>query len=308
MRAHKLLATFRRSLSSAATRLLLCLVVCGVPALVAAYDSLFAHVKAEPNLARLFPDGTARADIQEGLLIGTGTEQLKHMADGRLALTRTRHYTSVRRLDTQQVGQLSEPWEATSSIVLEPNLRLVQADSRYAFKQQAGDSVFPDYKLSEEHKWLFECDHSVLRSVENGKKLQMQLFQRGKVVKQKTVDYPADAAPIDTIGLYLSVAVARGIDNFDFQLLVPGDGTHGIRAQVHRTRDVTRFAQGYRVPRARLRTAEPVAVLDMRLASPIKYLFYPHHFFMTYSIAHPDQLMMMWGGDADTSLQAFRRE
>jgi len=279
-----------------------------VPAVAAAYDSLFIRMKADASLATIFPDGTARADIQEGMLIGVGTEQLKHLPDGRLSMIRKRHYTSLRRLDTKQVAQLPKPWEATTTLVLEPNLRLVHADTRLKLDKQAGDALFPDYKLSEEHQWLFESDHIVLKAVEGGKKLQMQTFLQGKGVKQKTIDYPPDSAPIDVIGLYLSAAVARGVDEFDFQLLVPGDGTHGIRAQVHRTSDVSKFAEGYRLPASRLRADEPLAVLDMRLASPIKYLFYPHHFFMAFSVAHPDQLMMMWGGNADTNLQAFRQK
>jgi hypothetical protein len=213
----------------------------------------------------------------------------------------------VRRLDTQQVAKLPQPWEASSSLVLEPNLRLVQADTRLTFKPEQGDALFADYKLSEEHKWLFESDHSVLKAVDRGRKLQMQQFRQGKLVKEKTIDYPPDSAPVEIVGLYLSAAVARGVDQFDFQLLVPGDGTHGIRAQVHRTRDVSRFAQGFRLPKARLQVDEPLAVLDMRLASPIKYLFYPHHFFMAFSVAHPEQLMMMWGGNSDTNMQAFRQ-
>jgi hypothetical protein len=312
MRVHETCAKLPKLLLRVAARrrlhILFACSVCFAPTLAAAYDSLFARVKADASLAQIFPDGTARADLQDGMLIGSGSEQIKHMPDGRLTLTRKRHYTSVRRLDTKQVAQLPQPWEANSNIVLEPSLRLVQADTRFVFNQEAGDAIFPGYKLSEEQKWLFEADHSVLKAVDKGQKLQMQLFRSGKLVKQKTIDYPPDSAPIDTIGLYLSVAVARGVDNFDFQLLVPGDGSHGIRAQIHRTRDVTRFAEGYGVPKARLHTLEPVAMLDMRLASPIKYLFYPHHFFMAYSVAHPEQLMMMWGGDAGSSLQAFRRE
>ena len=298
-----------RGLKPPALSSLLCALVLVGPgvAVAAAYDSLFSRMKADRSLAEIFPDGVASADIQEGMLIGTGTEQLRHLPDGRLAITRKRHYTAIRRLDTQQVAKLPEPWEATSSLVLEPNLRLVQADTRFAFNQAHADALFADYKFSKEHTWLFETDHSVLKAVEQGKKLQMQRYLQGKPVKQKTIDYPSDAAPVDVVGLYLSAAIARGIDTFDFQLLVPGDGTHGIRAQVHRTSDVSRFAQGYRLPKARLRTEEPLAVLDMRLASPIKYLFYPHHFFMAFSAAHPDQLMMMWGGDSDTNLQAFRR-
>lgn len=294
-------------LSAARVSYFVGLCMCVVPAVAAAYDSLFARMKADASLAKIFPDGVAQADIQEGLLIGTGTEQLKHLPDGRLSVIRKRHYTAVRRPDTKQVAQLPKPWEATTTLVLEPSLRLVHADTRVSFDKEAGDALFPSYKLSEEHKWLFESDHAVLKAVDGGRKLQLQRFLRGKGVKQQTVDYPADSAPLDIIGLYLSAAVARGIDRFDFQLLVPGDGTHGIRAQVHRTRDVSKFAEGYRLPKTRLRAEEPLAVLDLRLASPIKYLFYPHHFFMAFSVARPDQLMMMWGGDADSNLQAFRK-
>lgn len=293
---------------SPASAALVCLIACAVPAFAAAYDSLFVRLRADASLATIFPEGIARADIQEGMLIGTGSEQIKHLPNGRLSMIRKRHYTSLRRLDTQQVAQLPQPWEATTTLTLEPNLRLVQADTRVKFDKQAGDALFPNYKLSDEHKWLFESDHSVLKAVDGGRKLQMQLFLAGKGVKQKTIDYPADSAPIDVISLYLSAAVARGVDRFDFQLLVPGDGTHGIRAQVHRTRDVSKFAEGYRLPRARLQADEPLAVLDMRLASPVKYLFYPHHFFFAFSVAHPEQLHMMWGGNADTNLSAFRRE
>lgn len=294
--------------ASVRVSVLAALLLCVGPAVASAYDSLFSRMKADASLAKIFRDGVARADIQDGLLIGVGTEQLRHLPDGRLSLVRKRHYTAVRRPDTKQVAKLPEPWEATTTLVLEPNLRLVRADTRVAFKQDAGDALFADYKLSKEHKWLFEADHSVLKAVDLGRKLQMQLFLRGKGVKQSTIDYPADSAPLDTIALYLSAAIARGIDRFDFQLLVPGDGTHGVRAQVHRTSDVSRFAEGYRLPKSRLRAQETLAVLDMRLASPIKYVFYPHHFFMAFSLAHPDQLLMMWGGDSDSNLQAFRRQ
>lgn len=287
---------------------LVSLVASAIPALARAYDSLFTRMKADASLATIFPDSVASADIQEGMLMGVGTEQLKHLPDGRLSVIRKRHYTSLRRLDTKQVARLPQPWEAQTTLLLEPNLRLIKADTRVKFDKRAGDALFPDYKLSEEHAWLFESDHMLLQAVEGGRKLQMHQYLQGKRVKQKTFDYPADAAPLEIIGLYLSAAVARGIDRFDFQLLVPGDGTHGIRAQVHRTRDLSKFAEGYRLPKARLRTDEPVAVLDMRLASPIKYLFYPHHFFMAFSEKQPDKLMMMWGGDADTNLQAIRKQ
>ena len=301
MRAHMSPASVGRSL------LPLGLVLCLVPGVASAYDSLFTRMKTDASLAKIFADGIARADIQEGMLIGTGTEQLSHLPDGRLSLVRKRRYTSLRRPDTEQVARLPAPWQATTTLVLEPNLRLVRADTRVSFDQQAADALFPDYQFSDEHKWLFETDHAVLSAVDQGRKLRIQRFLMGKGVKQQTIDYPPDSAPLDIMGLYLSAAIARGIDRFDFQLLIPGDGTHGIRVQVHRTRDLRKFAKGYRLPQARLLADETLAVLDMRLASPIKYLFYPHHFFMAFSNDRPDQLMMMWGGDADTHLQAVRK-
>jgi hypothetical protein len=81
---------------------------------------------------------------------------------------------------------------------------------------------------------------------------------------------------------------------------------HGVRSTVTLTRDVRKEARGYRVPKDRQLAKEPLAVVDMRLASPFKYLFFPHHFYMAFSAAQPSKLMMMWGGDPEATLQAFR--
>ena len=79
-----------------------------------------------------------------------------------------------------------------------------------------------------------------------------------------------------------------------------------MRAETHRTRDLARYAKGYRVPKSRLTPSEPTALVDMRLASPVKHLFFPHHFFMTFSVREPWKLTLLWGGDPDENLQAFR--
>jgi hypothetical protein len=191
--------------------------------------------------------------------------------------------------------------------LVEPTLRVVRVDTRFDFKA-SGDTVFRDYKLSDKYSWLFETDHTLLRSIADGRRLQLQSWKQGKGVKQETFDYPAGAAPLDVVGLILALAVQRGVDQFDFDLIAPDGSVHGIAAQITRTRDLRGFAQGYRVPKERLVTRAPVALVDMRLASPIKYLFFPHHFYMAFESERPDQLVMMWGGDPDTNLQAFRRE
>jgi hypothetical protein len=280
--------------------------LCALPALAYAFESLFVRVRLDSSLGNLFPDSRACADVQDGFLRGEGCETVRRLPGGQLSILRRRVYTSVRRTDTNAVALLPEPWMAVSNVLVDPRLRLVRADTRYDFKR-TGDAAFVDYRLSEKHAWLFESDRSVVNAIDGGRRLQLQELKQGKIIKQSAYDYPPNSAPVELIALYLSVAVARGIDRFDFDLLVPGGDTHGVRSQITRTRDLARFAQGYKLPAHQLQTAEPLAVVDMRLASPIKYLFFPHHFFMAFAVDHPDRLMMMWGGDPNTNLQAFRR-
>jgi hypothetical protein len=281
--------------------------VCGTAGLGHAFDSLFKRVTPDPSLNALFNESLSHADVQDGFLIGTGTESLKRLPDGKLQLDRSRHYTAVRRSDTGVIAKLPEPWEASSSITLEPNLRLIRADTRIHAKR-SGDKAFPDYKLSEHHEWVFKADRSLLRAYADGKRLQMEEYAQGKLVESKNYEYPPSALPLEIVGMYLTVAVQRGIDQFDFDLLVPGGGLHGVRTQIYRTRDVRRFSKGYSVPKEKLVATEPLALVDMRLASPVKYLFFPHHFYMAFSVRDPAKLVMMWGGDPDQNLQAFRTD
>lgn len=285
----------------------LALALCTLASPSRAYDSLFERIAGDATLARLFPDYDARAEVQDGFLIGTGTERVRRLPNGQLRIERTRHYTAVRDTDNGRIASLPEPWDARAVLLVTPSLRLIMADTMLAFKR-SGDGVFPDEKLSKRHDWLFKVDHTTLRATADGKRLTYATYSGNKRVGGETYDYPPDSMPLEIVALLLSIAVQRQLDTFDFDLVVPGGSTHGVRAQTHRTRDVRRFAQGYRIPKAHLTTNETLAVVDMRLASPIKYVFFPHHFYMAFSAREPWKLTMMWGGDPDENLQAFRTE
>ena len=283
------------------------LALCLLPSPSRAYDSIFQRIGGDTTLAGLFPDSDARAEVQEGFLIGTGSEAVRHLPDGRLRIERTRHYTRVRDIESGRVANLPEAWEARSILIVSSSLRLMAADTWLHFKR-SGDGVLAGEKLSERHDWLFKVDRTSLRTAPDGKHLTYQVFLGSKRVSSESYDYPTDTTPLEIVSLLLTVAVQRQLDAFDFQLLVPGGSTHGVRAQTHRTRDLRRFAEGYRVPKTRLLSNEAQAVVDMRLASPIKYVFFPHHFYMAFSVREPWKLMMLWGGDPDENLQAVRIE
>jgi hypothetical protein len=272
-----------------------------------AFDSLFKRLDRSTSLAGALPDSESHAEVEEGFLLGVGMERLTHLPDGTLRLERTRKYTRIRNPDTGKLANLPEPWEVYASLIVQPSLRMVLADTRLSFKR-SGDTVFPDYKFSEHEAWLFDHDHSVTRASPNGQRMTHQEFNHGKLGKSETYDYPSQSVPVELIGLLLSAAVQRNIDKFDFQLLVPDGSTHGVSAQTHRTRDVRPYAKGYRIPPRHLVASEPLAVVDLRLSSPIKYLFYPHHFYLAFSVREPWKLMMLWGGDPDKNLQAFRSD
>jgi hypothetical protein len=269
-----------------------------------AYESIFDRIGNDPTLSRVFPETDARAEVQEGFLLGIGTERIRHLPDGRLRVERTRNYTRVRDTDSGRIATLPEPWLARSVLTVTRNLRLMASDTWIQFKR-SGDGVLPGEKLSERHDWLFNVDHTSLRATADGKHLAYQVFLGGKRVKSENYDYPSDSVPLELIGLLLTVAVQRQLDTFDFDLVV-GSDTHGVRAQTFRTRDLRRYAKGYHLPKSRLVASEPQAVVDMRLASPIKYVFFPHHFYMAFSAREPWKLNLLWGGDPDENLQAVR--
>jgi hypothetical protein len=253
----------------------------------------------------VFPASESRAEVSDGFLIGMGTEVVRPQPDGSLQIERTRVYTRVRDTESGRIAKFPEPWRARSVLTVSPALRLVAVDTQLFFKA-SGDGVFPGSKLSERHEWLFAVDRTQTKASADSRKLTYQSWKGAKRVKSDTYDYPPDAVPLELVGMFLSVAVQRQLDRFDFELLVPGGSTHGVRAETHRTRDVTSFAKGYRVPKSKLISSEPVALVDLRLASPVKYVFFPHHFFMTFAISEPWKLTMLWGGDPDENLQAFR--
>lgn len=270
-----------------------------------AFHSLFDVVRPEAQWSALVPDSETRAALHDGVLLGVGTERIRRSTDGNLRIERTRHYTHVRHPKTGRVVSLPEPWEVTALVVVTPRMRLLSCDTHFRFKRSA-DNVLGDYKLSEHHAWFFEKDRSLLRASQDGKKLIRQDYLGSKLVNTERSDYPPRALPVEILCVVMSLAVQRKIDEFDFELIVPGGDTHGVRAQVHRTRDVRRFAKGYPVPAKRQVTRETLAVIDMHLASPFKSLFFPHHFYVAYANAEPSKLMMVWGGDPAETVQAFR--
>ncbi|HEX4355548.1 MAG TPA: hypothetical protein VHZ95_21630 [Polyangiales bacterium] len=273
-----------------------------------AFESLFQLLDHRESFAAQIPDGESHAEVADGFLLGTGVERIRHLPDGTLRIDRSRTYTRIRHPDdSHRFATLPEPWFAQATLIVQPNLRLVRADTRFQFKR-SGDAIFPGYKLSEHEGWLFDHDHSVLRTSPDGTRMTHQEFDHGKVEANETYDYPSKSVPLELIGLQLSAAVARKLDQFDFELLVPGGSSHGVRATVHRTRDVRAFAKGYPIAPRHLTSPEMLAVIDLRLSSPVKYLFFPHHFYFAYSVAEPWKLMMLWGGDPDKNLQAFRTD
>jgi hypothetical protein len=272
---------------------------------VYAFDSWFERIRPDRTLSRGFPASETRAEVNDGFLLGTGSEIIRSLPDGRLRVERTRIYTRVRDTESGRIATFPEAWRVDSVLTVLPSLRLVAADTRMSFKR-SGDTVFKGSRLSERHEWLFEVDRTRLIATPDGRRLSFERFKGTKRVESETYDYPTNAIPIELVNMFVSVAVQRNLDNFDFEMLLPGGTTHGVRAQTHRTRDLRRFAEGYRVAKSRLVVDEPLAVVDMHLASPLKYVFFPHHFFLAFSTREPWKLNLIWGGDPDENLQAYR--
>jgi hypothetical protein len=301
--AHSATRALRRH---AVLGVLLCL-FCGWASPSRAFSSLFDRLGYGASLINWLTDEESRVEVKDGFLLGTGVESMTHLPNGQLRIHRLRHYTRIRHPQTHQVAVLPEPWEFETTLTLQRSLRLVYADTRLRFRRSA-DKLFPDYAFSERHAWLFAWDRSVVHSIASGTQLELQSYLAHKPLGGLRYAYPPNAVPIEIVGQYLSVAMQWRVDQFDFDLLLPGGDIHGVSAQIHRTRDVAPFAQDYRIPPRRLATADPLAVVDMRLSSPVKYLFFPHHFFMVFAAQQPSRMVMMWGGDPDADLEAFRAE
>src|ERR1700761_4241403 len=102
-----------------------------------AFSSLFERVRQDATLSAGLPEGDAHAQVEEGILIGTGSERLSREADGTLRIVRGRNYTKLRHPETGKVVDLPEPWTATAVVWVKPSLRLISADTRYDFKRSA---------------------------------------------------------------------------------------------------------------------------------------------------------------------------
>jgi len=284
---------------------LACALVLGLPGMALAFDSLFRHVGAGTHLADLFKDSDAYAEVQHGVMLGTGRETWRRLPSGGMKIERAWRYTQARHPEHGTIHELPEPWEAYGSLEVTKTLRLVRSDTKVKFYKSA-DNVLDDFVVSEEYSRLFEWDHVSTDASANGKRLTRTERLKGKVTDTDSYDYEEDAIPLELAGFYLSVAVKKKVDRFDFELLVPGGSQHGVRVEVHRTRDTKRYAREYRLSKRFLEPDLDLAIVDMRLASPFKKFLFPHHFYMVYAAEDPTRLEMAWGGDPDEPMHAIR--
>jgi hypothetical protein len=269
-----------------------------------AFQPLVERLPRDARRSELFANRGQRARVKDGPLIGRGHERSALAADGRLLVERTRTYLRVTHPDTGKVFELPEPWHMRSKLVLSPSLRLIETTTTLSFHRSIDRAM--GYPFSEEFDNLFEWNRVHTVASRAGDRLTRTATLDGKLVERDSYGYPRDAIPIEIVALVLAHAVKNRVTDFDFELLLPGGDRHGIASRVHRTRDVARFAKGYRVPLAQMGSAGELAVVDMWLASPIKRVFFPHHFYLVYSSENPAELVALWGGDPDKSLQAFR--
>ncbi len=276
-----------------------------VPATGMAFETLFNRVRGERDLASIFADGEAVADVEGGILIGRGHERWQRLPNGAMRVERVWKYTHLRHPELGTVHALPEPWNAVSTLEMSASLRLLRADTALHFHRSA-DRVLKDYAISEERPKLFEWNRSSTRSNAAGTELTRTTYLNKKLVEQDTYDYEPDVIPMEIAPFYLSVALKRGIEKFEFELLLPGGSEHSIRAVVHRTRDIAKLAREYRLPRRYFERKNELAVVDLRLSAVLKHAFFPHHIYMAFSAADPTQIDRIWGGDPDEPLEAFR--
>lgn len=296
----------RRSILGLTCALALALaVVC--PDVAFGFDSLFRRVGLGTHLAGLFKDSDAYADVQQGVLLGTGHETWTRLPNGGLRIERSWRYTRVRDPQDGTIHRVPVPWEAFGSLEVGPSLRLVRSDTRLKFNKSA-DHVLKDFVLSDEYSKLFEWDRASTVASPDGRELTRTTRLGREVIDEDTYDYEPDAIPLELAGMYLSVAVHKEVDQFDFELLLPGGSQHGVRVEIHRTRDTRRYAADYRLSKRYLEPRTDLAIVDMRLASPIKKFLFPYHFYMAFAAHDPTRLEMAWGGKPDEPMLAIRAE
>lgn len=284
---------------------LACALALALPSAALAFDSFFRHVNGGQELADLFKDSDAYAEVQHGAMLGTGRETWTRLPNGGLRIERSWRYTKVRHPDSGVIGAVPEPWEAYGSLEVSKNLRLVRSDTRLKFNKSA-DHVLDDYVLSEEYDGLFEWNRATTVASKDGRSLTRTTYLGKEVIDDDTYDYDADAIPLELAGFFLSVAVHRKVDRFDFELLLPGGSQHGVRVEVHRTRDTKKYARDYKLSKRYLDPQIDLAIVDMKLASPIKKILFPYHFYMAFAAEDPARIEMAWGGDPDEPMYAIR--
>jgi len=278
--------------------------ILGAPFAAFAFEELLERLPSPGRRSELFAGRVARAQVKDGLLIGKGQEQCEMLGDGRLSVVRTRTYHRAKHPETGRVVALTQPWQVRSTLVLSPALRLIETETRTEFHRSIDKAM--GYPFSEKFEKLFEWDRAHTVASRKGDALTRTLTLGGRTVDRDTYDYARDAIPLEIVGLVLAHAVKNRMPNFDFELLLPGGDTHGIHSRVHRTRDIARFTKGYPVALPKTALDGELAVVDMWLASPVKRVFFPHHFYLVYESDDPADVVGLWGGDPDQHLQAVR--
>jgi len=276
----------------------------------AAHDDLVDLLPRRGDWVRGFDGSRPTATVRDGFLYGHGRERHDVQANGQLRIERIKTYTRVMHPETRRLVKLPEPWKVRQVLVLSPSLRLISATTKLDFKKSIDDAL-GEYRFSEEHERFFEWDSSRTEALAGGTRLRRVQRRGAEVIEDETYDYPHDAVPIEIVGVALTAALQHRIHAFDFELLLPGGSTHGIEVDVSRTTDLRPFAREYGLsgPFAKqLQPGHSLAVMDMRLASPIKKLVFPHHFYMAYAADRPEQLVAFWGGKPGEHLYAFRTD
>jgi hypothetical protein len=284
---------------------------------VAVACALVAGVHAQPRAApvtaararpaaQLFVDAEAHGSVRDGALIGRGSERVQRLPGGGLRVERLRDYDRVQDPKTSKIVTLPKRWHASVWFELTPELRLRRSEMTLAFDRSI-DRALGRVASNDDFAWLFEFDRMSIISAAHGSVLQFVTTREGRVVKRDSYDYPAGTIPIELASMAVAVELWRRRERFEFDVILPGGDVHGVEAKVTRARDVAAFARGYPVPLPALgRLRGELALVDMRLASPFKRLFFPHHFYFVYAWAHPELLLAAWGGDPDVPMLALR--
>lgn len=286
------------------------LLLLSAPGGVRAHDDLIEQLPRGSRYTDGFDGGAPRAAVRDGFLHGHGRESHRLLADGRLQVDRIKVYTRVAHPETHRLVPLPDKWTVRQRIVLSPELRLVSSDTRLDFHRSI-DRALTDYRFSEEHPRYFEWDHSRIRAVAGGAKLRHVRTRGGQPVDDETYDYPPNALPIEVVGIALSAAILNRLRSFEYDILLPGGSTHGIKVDVRRTDDLTGYAKGYGLPKRfqdHLKPGQDLLVMDMRLSSPVKKLVFPHHFYIAYLRDRPQEVIAFWGGKPGEHVYAFRTD